>query len=179
MSCKDPRHCTRAQLIQDERLIDLDEWAEMHGYLNPFPIPSGITVELWKQINRIPFRLAGKVTSEQRLQGVVRRAQQCLKQRFPDYLECERDKEVQLVFAAPLPASAGARGHTPLSLVYGPCGCQPRAVTIGLHHAHEPGQREDSPMLSDTPRSALKPHAPGTLRKRRVRTDLGFDAELE
>ncbi len=177
MSCEEPRQCLRARMLHDEQLIDLDEWAGLHGYPNPFPIPSGITAALWRRINKLPFKLAGKVTADQRICLVVKRAQQCLVQRFPNYAELVRPEGVRLAFAVPLQSRSAGQAHTPLSIYCGPCGCQPLVLTIGLP-SEVGGARSDSPMSLQISHAALDSNTPRARVQRVRRTYLRLYTEL-
>ena len=139
--------CERARMIEEEILIDLDEWAQLHGHPEPFPVPSGITAPLWRRIERLPFRLAGRISLEDRVLDVTERARLCLNQRGVDLRDCRGPAGVILGFAASLPSTAGDLGRQPLLLHCGPCGSADVAVTIALPPDSRPG-RAPAPDLS-------------------------------
>ena len=124
--------CERARMIEEEILIDLDEWAELHGHPEPFPVPSGITAPLWRRIERLPFRLAGRISLEERVLDVTERARLCLSQRGVDLRDHRGHAGVTLGFSASLPSTARDSGRQPLLLHCGPCGSAEMAVTIAL-----------------------------------------------
>lgn len=113
-------------------MIDLDEWADMHGYPAPFPVPAGITVSLWRKIERIPFRLAGKVSIEERVLDVVTHTRVCLRRRQAPGASNARSTVELLRFTAALPSTEGDGDRQTLVVHRGPCGSAPLVLTIGL-----------------------------------------------
>lgn len=132
MSCTTPSGCSRTRLIDNEALIDLDEWACIHGHIAPFPVPSGITVALWSKLEQIPFRLVGKITLEDRVLQLVARVRACLDTRLRNVDPRALAGGITVAFSARLPYLAAGREQQPLAVHCGPCGTCPLSLTIGL-----------------------------------------------
>jgi hypothetical protein len=124
--------CERARLIDEEAVIDLREWADMHGHPAPFPFPAGITARLWQQIERIPFRLVGKISVEQRVLDVVAQAQSRLRHE-PAYDALANRPDAELLrFGALLPSTEHDGDHRPLVIHGAACSSCALVLTIGL-----------------------------------------------
>ena len=134
----------RARWIDDELLIDLGEWSRLHGHRDPFPVPSGITASLWHRIERVPFRLAGRVTLEDRVLTVADRARARLDQEGVALGRQAAGPRLKLPFSAHLPCRACEPEQQPLTLYCGTWGSSEITVTIGLPLDLDAGLRPGS-----------------------------------
>jgi len=144
--------CARQRMIEDEVLIDLSEWTALHGQSDPFEVPSGITAGLWSRIERIPFRLAGRVSVEDRVCEVVERARSCLESSRRQTVGLPHReanaRSCTLPFSAFLPCSADDAPRRQLAIYCGPLGSVTQTITIGLREELTPDVPEDA--RSDT-----------------------------
>jgi hypothetical protein len=123
---------TRSELIESEVLIDLCEWSRLHGFESPFPVPSAITARLWAEIERIPFRLTGLVSFEERVQHVIAKARACLEWQLQT-LETRDDMNgIVAAFSATLPSGACDRARRKLHVFCGRCDGADIVITVGL-----------------------------------------------
>jgi len=122
----------RGWAIEEERLVDLCEWARCRGLAPPLALPSALTRALWDAIEAIPFRLQGRVTRDERVHHVVGRARRALELWLKEYPETSSREIFSVDFGADLPRALRCRRWIVLRLLGGPDPIGRRVLTIGL-----------------------------------------------
>ncbi len=105
-----PGQTSRARAIEQELLIDVREWAEASGVNDPFSFPAAITIACWDQITTVPYRLLGKISADDRVTHVVRRAAMALERFLKSEDSLEPPTEFCLEFGATLPTASPSGG---------------------------------------------------------------------
>ena len=143
----------RSKAIELEWLVDVDEWAAVHGERTELPVPAAITASLWDRIERVPFAHCGRDDARTRARNVLRWAATALSSYMavsggraaesgvasrPWRLRSEDDEDsVSLIFAVPLRSESSALGPLLLRLDLTADELGKPSITIGL--------REDFP----------------------------------
>ena len=104
------------ELIEEEELIDLTEWADVRGEPAPLPWPAAMTRALWDAtVAAAPVQRRPPVPVNERVRGVVRAADRALRRRLAMSPNGARHPFI-LSFAAPLSARSGGPDWRPLRL---------------------------------------------------------------
>jgi len=101
---------SRKMALELELLVDLREWSEEAGISYPFSHPAAITLPCWEQITKVPYRLLGKTTADERVAHVARRAAMALEQFLKKEENRSRERPFRLEFGASLPTSSAEGG---------------------------------------------------------------------
>jgi len=140
----------RERAIEEERLVDLGEWARCRGLTPPLAFPSAVTRALWDSIEAIPFRLQGSVTPDDRVRHVARRARGALELWLKESPDTSRGEVFSVDFGAGLPRAGSGRRWIVLRLLGGPDTTGRRVLTIGLPRelpaVCDPGTGSGSPV---------------------------------
>jgi hypothetical protein len=129
---------SRIDAVESERLIDVEEWCELHDLSMPLAFPAVMTAGLCDAIERIPFGWLGRASAAQRGAELFRRAAAAISRRLsaldaPDSREArDPDGGVRVSFAAPLACSAEERSWRFVCVHLGMAGDTPCVLTLGL-----------------------------------------------
>jgi hypothetical protein len=122
---------TRAERIEREELIDVDEWAELRGVASPLPFAAALTRALWDVAIAVPFAAVGAISRDERVSSVLSAAANALRIATDPPLCFEPELGFTASFGAMLPVRACEPRWRPLRLL-----CAPDAgrivITIGL-----------------------------------------------
>ena len=123
---------TRAERIEREELIDVEEWAELRGVASPLPFAAALTRDLWDLAATLPFRAAGTTSTDARVSAVLHAAAAVLRLATEPPLCFEPELGFTASFGASLPSRSCAPRWRPLRLLCGPDESGEIVLTIGL-----------------------------------------------
>jgi hypothetical protein len=129
---------TRAERIECEELIDVEEWAELRGLPYPFPFRTALTRALWDLATALPFHVAPTSSADQRIRVVLEAAERAVVRATEPPLSLDPGAGFIATFSVALPGHSTDPHWRPLQLLCGPDESGEIVVTVGLSEELKP-----------------------------------------
>jgi hypothetical protein len=128
---------TRAERIEAEELIDVQEWAEVRGRAVSLAMPMGVSRDLWDVIETLPFGVVGERHVDERVEALLSAAGRALQRARVESPWLDPGEFFSVSFAAPLPGRSSDAKWRACCVVCGPDETGEVVLTIGLAEAQK------------------------------------------